>query len=151
MLWSVLGSLLGHRLLYYAAISHWFRFRLWSPDWNVVKLGRIFVCPLDGDPSLKWAQYHSGNHPSRDLDPDANQCENFCIVQCTHQVWNPSLNLSPNRSPAMSISHYELLQVSRGNRKKNISLFTRTDQPLSILINFNLTAKKRTPFFKYTF
>ena len=34
-------------------------------------------------------------------ESDFMQCENFCIVQCSHWVWssNPSLNPSPN--PAM--------------------------------------------------
>ena len=45
---SGLGSLLELRFLYYAEISDWFRFRLWSSDWN--------VCSRDRDLSLKWVQ-----------------------------------------------------------------------------------------------
>ena len=32
----------------------------------------------------------------------------FCIIQCSHRVWNPSLSLNLNPSPAVEISHYEV-------------------------------------------
>ena len=30
---------------------------------------------------------------------DSMQCENFCIVQCSHRVWNPSPSLYPSPCP----------------------------------------------------
>ena len=29
------------------------------------------------------------------------QCENLCIVQCSHWVWSPNLNLNPSPNPAV--------------------------------------------------
>ena len=46
---------------------------------SVLKLGTVTI---------------GGNHRSKDLDLDLNQCENFCIVECSYRVWNQSPNPS---------------------------------------------------------
>ena len=42
-------------------------------------------------------RFHSCSWQLRlESESDSVRCENFCIVQCNHWVWNPSLNPSPN-------------------------------------------------------
>ena len=92
---------LGHRFLYYAGFFHWFRFRLWSCDWNVCN--RDGDLSLDWDRSLKWVQYPFGKGIQIWILVSGNM---FCIILCSHRVWNPSLNLNRGPSPnlAMEIS-----------------------------------------------
>ena len=91
-------------LISIAGVGFW----LWSPDWN--------VCNWDRNLSLGWWSFPKMGTVTiweRDPNPSPSPCnENmFCIILCSHRVWNP------NPSSAVEISHhwnYLLVELVNG-------------------------------------
>ena len=65
------------------------------PWWN-----RMKICSWDRDLSLKWIKYPFGKGIQIWIWASGNM---FCIILCSHRVWNPSQSLNP--SPEVEISH----------------------------------------------
>ena len=59
----IAGFRFGLGFLYYVKFFHWFRFGLWSPDWNIVKLGQRSV-PKTGTITIQ----------ARDPNPSSSPC-----------------------------------------------------------------------------
>ena len=60
------------------------------PDWN--------VCNRDRNLSLKWIQYQFRKGIWIWIWVSGNM---FCIILCSHRIWNPSL--SPNLNPSLAV------------------------------------------------
>ena len=72
---------------------------------------------------------------SIDLSPSLCNVNMFCIVQCSHRVWNPCQSTYPYPSLAMQLSHYRGTSLTVFNLKftshLNVVLLTQINRAYS--------------------